>query len=346
MRYNKTMTIVLIFGYLVTLAVLLIVLGVQPKTSSHSQFELRRRSSLGDEKAKILLRQREFLRDIISLQRAVASLCLVILSVISVYLFNWAAGLFLSIIIALEIGAVARIGLWQKYSQQLYEKYEPLILTTIERHQVILSLIRSVSPVVGDSRVIESKEELLEMVAQSSGAISSSEKKLITNGLKFNDMKVEEIMTPRSMIESVPMNELLGPLVLDDLHKKGYSRFPVIDGDIDHVVGMLRIQDLLTIDRKAKSHRAETVMSKDVYYIRENQTLQHALAAFLKTQHHLFIVVNEFRETVGLLSLEDVIEALLGQKIIDEYDVYGDIRKAATANPQKNNLPTKTRRDV
>lgn len=148
------------------------------------------------------------------------------------------------------------------------------------------------------------------------------------------------------MIESVPMNELLGPLVLDDLHKKGYSRFPVIDGDIDHVVGMLRIQDLLTIDRKAKSHRAETVMSKDVYYIRENQTLQHALAAFLKTQHHLFIVVNEFRETVGLLSLEDVIEALLGQKIIDEYDVYGDIRKVATANPQKNNLPTKTRRDV
>ena len=340
------MTIVLILGYLVTLAVLLIVLGVQPKTSSHSQFELRRRSDLGDEKAKILLRQREFLRDIISLQRAVASLCLVILSIISVYLFNWAAGLVLSIIIALEIGAVARIGLWQKYSQQLYEKYEPLILTTIERHQVILSLIRSVSPVVGDSQMIESKEELLEMVAQSSGAISPSEKKLITNGLKFNDMKVEEIMTPRSMIESVPMNELLGPLVLDDLHKKGYSRFPVIDGDIDHVVGMLRIQDLLTIDRKAKSHRAETVMSKDVYYIRENQTLQHALAAFLKTQHHLFIVVNEFRETVGLLSLEDVIEALLGQKIIDEYDVYGDIRKVATANPQKNNLPTKTRRDV
>ena len=346
MRYNKTMTIVLIFGYLVTLAVLLIVLGVQPKTSSHSQFELRRRSGLGDEKAKILLLQREFLRDIISLQRAVASLCLVILSVISVYLFNWATGLVLSIIIALEIGAVARIGLWQKYSQRLYEKYEPLILTTIERHQVVLSLIRSVSPVVGDSRVIESKEELLEMVAQSSGAISPSEKKLITNGLKFNDMKVEEIMTPRSMIESVPMNELLGPLVLDDLHKKGYSRFPVIDGDIDHVVGMLRIQDLLTIDRKAKSHRAETVMSKDVYYIRENQTLQHALAAFLKTQHHLFIVVNEFRETVGLLSLEDVIEALLGQEIIDEYDVYGDIRKVATANPQKNNLPTKTRRDV
>ena len=85
---------------------------------------------------KFFCDKENFLRDIISLQRAVASLCLVILSIISVYLFNWAAGLVLSIIIALEIGAVARIGLWQKYSQQLYEKYEPLILTTIERHQV------------------------------------------------------------------------------------------------------------------------------------------------------------------------------------------------------------------
>ena len=65
------------------------------------------------------------------------------------------------------------------------------------------------------------------------------------------------------------------------------------------------------------------------------------LAAFLKTQHHLFIVVNEFRETVGLLSLEDVIEALLGQKIIDEYDVYGDIRKAATLIRRKIICPQK-----
>ena len=123
------------------------------------------------------------------------------------------------------------------------------------------------------------------------------------------------------------VDEFLGPLVLDDLHKKGHSRFPVIQGDIDHIVGMLRIQDLLTIDCKSKSYRAEKVMSRDIYYIDKDQTLSYALAAFLKTQHHLFIVINEIRETVGLLSLGDVMEELLGRKIDNEFDSDEELRK-------------------
>ena len=58
------------------------------------------------------------------------------------------------------------------------------------------------------------------------------------------------------------------------------------------------------------------------------------------------MVVNEFCETVGLLSLEDVIEALLGRSIVDEFDMYDDLRKAAEANPQRNNVSTKRRQDV
>ena len=90
---------------------------------------------------------------------------------------------------------------------------------------------------------------------------------------------------------------------------------------------MLRIQDLLTIDRTSKSYRAEKVMSRDVYYIDKDQTLSYALAAFLKTQHHIFIVINELRETVGLLSLDDVMEELLGRKIDNEFDSEEELRK-------------------
>ena len=321
------MTIMLIIGYLAVLAALLIVLGIQPNVPSHSQFELQRRSKKGDKKADIYLRQQKFLCDIISLQRVLASLLLVILTVISVNLFHWIIGLMSSMIIALEIGSVARIRLWQKYSQQLYEKYELQILAIIERRQLLFSLIRSVSPMVNGSRVVESKDELLEIVAHSSRVFSANEKKLINSGLKFNDMKIEDVMTPRSMIEAVSADEFLGPLVLDDLHKKDHSRFPVIQGDIDHIVGMLRIQDLLTIDRTSKSYRAEKVMSRDIYYIDKDQTLSYALAAFLKTQHHLFIVINEIRETVGLLSLGDVMEELLGRKIDNEFDSDEELRK-------------------
>ncbi len=82
-------------------------------------------------------------------------------------------------------------------------------------------------------------------------------------------------------------------------------------------------------------------MKSPVYYIKDTQTLQHALAAFLKTHHLLFVVVNEYRETVGVITLEDVLEVLLGQKIMDEFDAHEDLRKVAARNPKSNNLPDK-----
>ena len=106
----------------------------------------------------------------------------------------------------------------------------------------------------------------------------------------------------------------------------------------------MNLKNLLTLDTKHSS-TAEKAMEPKVYYIREDQTLQHALAAFLKTHHQLFVVVNEFRETVGLLSLEDVIEALIGQKIVDEFDAHDDLRAVALRNPRLNNHPEK-RQDV
>jgi magnesium and cobalt transporter len=148
-------------------------------------------------------------------------------------------------------------------------------------------------------------------------------------------------MTPRGVIDTIGKKELLGPLVLDDLHKTGHSRFPVTDGDIDHIVGVLHIQDLLVLDARQRSATAEKAMEPRVFYIREDQTLDHALTAFLRTRHHLFVVVNEFRETVGIVSLEDVIETLLGRKIVDEFDAHEDLRAVAARNPRGNNEPQK-----
>lgn len=294
---------------------LLVVLGIHPQLSSHSRFELQRRARAGDSEAELLLKRHRLLRDIFSLQRVISAVLLVVLSIIGVELFHWLVGFLVSILIALEAGALARVGFWQKYSQKLYEKCEGKLLAIIEKYPIIFKAIRSVAPIPNDNYDIESKDELLSMVKQSGEVLTKDEKQLIINGLSFNEISVDTVMTPRSMIESVKSDELLGPLVLDDLHKKGYSRFPVVKDDIDHVVGILYVQDLLMIDPKTKSRRADAVMDKNVYYIRNDRSLRYALAAFLKVQRHLFVVVNEFRETVGLLSLEDVIEALLGQKI-------------------------------
>ncbi|HUC96386.1 MAG TPA: CBS domain-containing protein, partial [Candidatus Saccharimonadales bacterium] len=191
---------------------------------------------------------------------------------------------------------------------------------------------------------IASRQELQYLVDASVGVLSSDEKNLIVHSLSFGDQLVSSVMTPRSMIDSIKSSEFLGPLTLDDLHKTGHGKLPVIKNDVDHVIGILNLQSLLALDIK-RSTTAEKAMDPKVFYIRQEQSLQHALAAFLRTKHNLFIVVNEFRETVGLLSLEDVIEALLGRKIVDEFDNHDNLREVALRNPHGNNYPKK-REDV
>ena len=223
------MNILLWILYGLFLICLLIVLGVHPQLSSHSRFELKRRAKSGDEEAELLLKRHNLLRDLFSLQRVLAAVLLVLLSFIGIELFHWTLGLLISFIIALESGAVARMSFFQGYSQKLYESYEGKILLFMERHPYIFRAIRSVSPVPNDAYDIESNEELLEMVEQSGDVLKTYDKQLIVNGLTFNTMTVEKIMTPRSMIDSIAKDEILGPLVLDDLYKTGHSRLPVID---------------------------------------------------------------------------------------------------------------------
>ena len=326
-------------------ALLVIVGGISPRLETMSLFELERRAKLGNTAAKDTLRRQSLLVDVLSLQKLLAALLLIILVLLLVATFGWLLGVVIAVIVALEYGAIARLGLLQRNSQKLYERLESKLLGFIEKYQSAFKIIRTVTPEWKKELKLDSRDELEQLVSGAGHLLKSDEQKLILHGLKFPEMLVSEIMTPRGMIDSISKKELLGPLVLDDLHKTGHSRFPVTDGDIDHVVGLLYIQDLLTLDSGKRSGTAEKTMSPRVFYIREDQTLDHALAAFLRTHHHLFIVINEFRETVGIVSLEDVIEELLGRKIIDEFDTHEDLRTVAARNPRKNNHPQK-REDV
>lgn len=320
---------------------LLISAAMRPIHSQLSMFELERRAKKGDKNAQKALEREKLLDDVISLQRVVVSLLLIVVVLLSVSTFGWLIGVIVALFVALEYGAIARIKFLRKIAQKQYAKLDSTLIKIVKKVPVIFKLLRSVS--AGDeinNQKIDSREELQYLVDESEDVLTDDEKKLITHCLSFEEQEVGSIMTPRSMIDSIKKTEFLGPLVLDDLHKTGHSKLPVIGSDIDHIVGILNVKNLLALDIK-KSTTAEKIMDPKVYYIRQDQTLQYALAAFLRTKHHLFVVVNEFRETVGLLALEDVIEALLGRKIVDEFDAYDDLRAVALQNPRKNNHPEK-----
>lgn len=311
-------------------------------TPDVSGFEIERRKRNGEQAASTLARRREYLGDLLSLQRVIISLLLVAISALCVAAWGWAVGIVVALLVALQYGVVARVSILHRFVQNQYVRFEPSIISFIEKYPIVTKVIRTITTPVHETK-LGSREELLHLVSQSGIVLSHDEKLLVGHALTFGDKVVHEIMTPRSVIDSISRTELLNPLVLDQLHKTGHSRFPVIDGDIDHVVGVLHLRDILIIDSTKKhTSKVETAMEQKVFYIHENQTLDKALAAFLRTRHHLFIVVNEYRETVGIVSLEDVIEKLIGKKIVDEFDAHDDLRAVAEQNPRKNNHATRS----
>lgn len=327
-------TILLILA-LIILAGLLCVAAISPNTPALSTFEIERRSKKSDPTVKIEVLREQLFQDVLSVQRALLAMLLVIFVLVIITGLGALVGSIAAIIVALEYGALARLAVVRVSSQKLYDKHEMQILLFLEKYQSVTKWLRSVTLKSREVR-IDSKDELIELVEQSHRVLSDYEKTHLLSGLRFEGKVVSHIMTPKSVVDTIPSHEILGPLVLDDLHKTGHSRFPVINGDIDHVVGILHLRDVLAIDSaKKQTARVEAAMSKKIFYIREDHTLAQALSAFLSTHHHLFIVINEFRETVGIVTLEDTLEALLGRSIIDEFDAHDDMRAVAARQAAK-----------
>ncbi|HVO86433.1 MAG TPA: CBS domain-containing protein [Candidatus Binatia bacterium] len=186
------------------------------------------------------------------------------------------------------------------------------------------------------------KEDLLEFLHdqnnQADNRISESELKMAFNALTFGDKKVGEVMTPLRQVKLVADTETIGPMLTDELYKTGFSRFPVVrEGTTraanPQVIGTLYLKELIGYEGKSL---VRELMDRKVFYINEVQSLRDALGAFIKTHHHMFIVVNNFEEVVGVLTIEDVLEQILGEKIVDEFDHYDDLRAVAGLEAKKD----------
>lgn len=317
---------------------LILVLGVRVRPSQLSRFELHRRAKR-DRAAESILAREERLNELATLVWIKTAVLLVLTTLCAIWAFGWGLGVVVALAVAVCGGALARIPLIHRASQTLWERTEPMALRLMPKLRPVLHTLRTDAVIDAENyRRFDSREELTHLIDQSKDLLTPSERKVLVHALQFPEVRVNSVMTPRTMIESIKKDEFLGPLVLHELHEKGHSRLPVIDEDLNNVVGVLHIRDLLSLDTK-ESATAQQVMDRRVFYIRQDDSLEHALAAFLKTRRHLFIVINEHRETVGLVTLEDTIEALLGRRIMDEDDIHEDLRAVATQQARHRNTP-------
>jgi len=211
----------------------------------------------------------------------------------------------------------------------------PVIVPVVDFLQPLLGRIASsVSHPKIHSGVYE-REDLLELLgrqkSQIDNRISETELKAARGALTFGDKTVGSVMTPRKAAAWVSADDPIGPKLMDDLHKTGFTRFPVIAASSKPVnpeaVGTLYLTDLLS--NLEKPGMVHDIMKKDAHFINESHTLKQALDGFLKSGQHLLVVVNNFEEVVGVLTLEDVLSQILGEKINDEFDRYHDKRAVA-----------------
>ncbi len=152
------------------------------------------------------------------------------------------------------------------------------------------------------------------------GVIERLERDFIKKVVEFGETKVAAIMTPRPDIFALPLNTGLS-VAIENIKKKGFSRVPVYEHDINQPLGILHVKDLIGVKTKAVEGTVASLRPrlKPIYYVPETKNVEELFQDFQVRRVHVAMVVDEYGDLTGLVTMEDVLEELFGE-IYDEYD--------------------------
>jgi len=209
-------------------------------------------------------------------------------------------------------GYIIRFFIWFTY---------PIILLTL----FVTNRIKS-----GDEGMSLTKEELLEsaLLSEDEGVLDEQESDIIENILKLDDIKVHDILTPRTVVFALDSNRTIGDVIKNEPDIFKYSRIPVYDGSIETVTGMILTKQLF---KQALDDNTKLIkdIQKDIYRINEQVPVSWALDLFIEKKEHMFLVLDKYDQVEGIVTLEDCVETILGVEIVDESDAHVDMRELA-----------------
>lgn len=172
----------------------------------------------------------------------------------------------------------------------------------------------------GEDELTEAaKREILQAASdgRAEGAVGAQEVQMIASVMELGEMQAREIMTPRTDIFALPVELACGEAA-GKVVQAAHSRVPIYDGDLDNIVGVLYAKDLLSVLEGARDQAVRTVMRKP-FFVPETKRIDDLLAEFKARKVHIAVVLDEYGGTAGLVSIEDVMEEIVGE-ISDEYD--------------------------
>jgi len=244
------------------------------------------------------------------------------------------AGFILTFVITIVIFSLFSLAIphaWAKYAGEktLTRTYGLLTVFSSVTHPVLLlfrlydSFVRRLSGVPETSpqeQQEEKEEEFLNGLEQHKmeGVVDEEEQEMIENVLELSDTDVEKIMTPRTDIVAVSADADL-QTILDTISKAGHSRIPVYEENIDNIIGLIYAKDLLgEIGNEAGQFNIRDKIRK-AYFVPETKHLRALLHEFQNKKLHIAVVLDEYGGTAGIITIEDILEELVGE-IADEYE--------------------------
>lgn len=173
----------------------------------------------------------------------------------------------------------------------------------------------------GDENGTAHSEEEIKLIidaSQKGGIIDDTEGEIIQNAISFSEICAHEIMIPRQDMKCIYKHYSYNA-TMEFIRKHNHTRFPLCDKDRDHIVGMIHIRDILEHPENTEEKDFLTTVSRKILFVPENKSISDILHQMMIKHIHLAIVVDEYGGTAGMLSMEDILEELVGE-IQDEHD--------------------------
>ena len=273
-----------------------------------------------------------------SLYRLIANCCILLL-LLDIFAATHEGGpqlsdYLLTFIIATAIFSIFSLAIphaWAKYAGEkvLSQTYKMLMLSAtiawpilyvFQLYDGFVRRMAGVAQISPEEQQEEKQEEFLTDLEQHrmEGVVDKEEQEMIESVLELDETAADEIMTPRTDITAVEVNSDL-QTVLDTIITGGHTRVPVYEENIDKIIGLIYAKDLLTdIGKDPADFKLRNKM-RDVYFVPETKPLRTLLHEFQSRKLHIAVVLDEYGGTAGVVTLEDIIEELVGE-ITDEYE--------------------------
>ncbi len=188
----------------------------------------------------------------------------------------------------------------------------------LHKASMVFGRLFALSPDEGERKMTEEEIRTLVEVSSKSGNIDENESEMIQNIFDFSDTTVEEIMTHRTEISALDIKSSRKQII-EYVQNERFTRFPVFEKDIDHIIGTIHVKDLLKfLDNHEEKFSLKSLL-RDPYFVPDSKRTSELFKEMQQQKNHIAIVLDEYGGTAGIVTIEDLIEEIVGN-IFDEYD--------------------------